>query len=78
MKLSIMRRFYFCIEACKVLIELSVQNANVDAQAVHLWFKLMRNANYSLLWDHTCHITKHFQYSGIIYCFDYTVFELEQ
>ena len=48
MKLSIMRRFYFCIEACKVLIELSVQNANVDAQAVHLWFKLMRDTNYSV------------------------------
>lgn len=38
----------FCIEACKVLIELSVQNANVDAQAVHLWFKLMRDTNYSV------------------------------
>ena len=38
----------FCIEACKVLIELSVQNTNVDVQAVRQWFKLMRDTNYSV------------------------------
>ncbi|RCK63307.1 hypothetical protein Cantr_09873 [Candida viswanathii] len=39
----------FCIEASKVLIELSVQNINITGKVVHEWFKLMRDTNFALV-----------------------------
>ena len=39
----------FCIEASKVLIELSVQNPNVTGPIVQEWFKLMKDTNFALV-----------------------------